>query len=199
MRKAIALIASIFCVAAFGNDMTQACQGNAPTDTEYRNDPKAYADNFCALWLHERAKALRQLSQGIVSIRAFNNPARMYFNPKQFAGNKYIQLRRPWMEGREVVFFADDNERERVICVENRSCTTLYVSAPAVFRSSYGNVDAFRTVFAQVNVSMYGPNLDVEKTFPTAVAAKECVETLLERMEHQDYEHHSVTAACGSI
>ena len=76
MKKAIALVAAIVSVAAFGDDMTEACAGNAPSDTEYWNNPKDYADNFCALWLHERSKALRQLSQSVQTNRARRNPNR---------------------------------------------------------------------------------------------------------------------------
>ena len=70
MKKTIALVAAIVASTTWADSMTDYCESNAPTDTEYWNSPKDYADNFCALYMHERSKAFSQLNKSIVTNRA---------------------------------------------------------------------------------------------------------------------------------
>ena len=127
IRKAIALIATIVSFAAFAQDLTQVCDSNAPTNTEYWNTPKDYADNFCALWKYERHKALNQLGKMLETNRERTNAARIYFNPKHRPNAEYIQLRRPWMDGMKVAFFEAVDKNTRYVCVEDKSCYRVKV------------------------------------------------------------------------
>ena len=72
--------------------------GETATDAEYRSDPLAHADDFCALARFEPYKAARQLSKVAGLNRRFNNRNRHYFDPRRGdPQGLYIQLLRPWM------------------------------------------------------------------------------------------------------
>lgn len=205
MKKAIALIAAIVSSAAFANDMTEACAGNAPSNTEYWNDPKLHADNFCALWLYERHKALRQLNLALKTNRDHNNASRIYFNPKNHPNAEHIQLRRPWMEGRDVQFIDEAGVVPyrhyvgvRYVCVDNRDCAEV-----AIIRQWWelprGDAERHREYYSNTRVYFNDARFRVNKYFPNVSEVKECVEAMLDRMEHQDYNHHSVSSACGAV
>ena len=213
MRKAIALVATIVSVAAFGDDMTQACAGNAPSATEYRNNPKLHADNFCALWLHERSKALRRLSQSVKTNRVINDPNRWYFNPKNHPNAEPIQLRRPWMEGLQVKFIdrpyaggtdgklvCEENDGEDANCVDiwiYQSQKTLVMFGDPVTGLNSGEVDSDDLLIEDDGKNGYHQFI-LKRTFRNASEAKVCVEAILDRMERRHYRHPSVESACGS-
>ena len=75
--------------------------GETATESAYRANPSAYADDFCALARYgDGHRAARQLSKAVGMVRRFNNPNRYYFDPRRGgveAGSEYIQLLRPWM------------------------------------------------------------------------------------------------------
>ena len=74
--------------------------GETATESEYRANPNAYADDFCALARYDGHKAARQLSKAVGMVRRFTNPNRYYFDPRRGGvetGGEYIQLLRPWM------------------------------------------------------------------------------------------------------
>lgn len=219
MKKAIALIAVIVASTTWADSMTDYCESNAPTDTEYWNSPKDYADNFCALYMHERSKAFSQLNKSIVTNRARGNVGRIYFDPKQHPGDKYIQVRRPWMADREVEIFGyartgssleggrslTDSNQYRKICVTGLtgvSCSTLETVAWGA-HEDVGN-NGTRASFSQITVVFSWPYKDMR--FPNADEAKKCAEAILDRMEdapvgvgderRAHYDHHSVTSAC---
>ena len=81
---------------AICDDATE--RGETATETEYRADPGAHSDDFCALARYEPYKAVRQLSKVVGVNRRFNNPNRFYFDPRAEPGAGYIQLRRDWMD-----------------------------------------------------------------------------------------------------
>ncbi len=78
-------------------------RGETATETEYRADPGAHSDDFCALARFDAHKAARQLSKSIRIVRRFENRNRYYFDPRRHGSTEYIQLLRPWM--------ADENKR----------------------------------------------------------------------------------------
>ena len=71
--------------------------GETATADEYRADPLAHADDFCALARFEPRKAAAQLGKMISTTRARSNPNRHYFDPRLGYGDGYVQLLRPWM------------------------------------------------------------------------------------------------------
>ena len=205
MKKVTMLIAAIVSVAAFGDDMTEACAGNAPSNTEYWNNPKDYADDFCALWMHERSKALRQLSQSVKTNRKLNNANRWYFNPKNHPNAEPIQLRRPWMEGLQVKFIDKDTfgklfcdggypkciEIQKGPSYQGRSYEGLYV----FFRQN--NWDDGHPLFVDDDGENGYHRFTLNRTFQNAGEAKVCVEAILDRTEHWHYKHPSIESACG--
>ncbi len=72
-------------------------RGETATAAEYRADPGAHADDFCALARHEPHKAARQLSKMIRTTRLTDNPNRYYLD-RRTGLDGYIQLLRPWMD-----------------------------------------------------------------------------------------------------
>ena len=104
MMKAMMMMAALlWCAVAMGHEdrLTRMCEHYDLTPdwaTEYSRDPKAHADNFCALWAYEPDKALKQLSKALASNRARLNQNRHYFNPQLRPDADYIQMHRPWME-----------------------------------------------------------------------------------------------------
>ena len=222
MRKAIALTLLTFgcsysadqkpvvATTTGANELTEACAGNAPSATEYRNNPKDYADNFCALWMHERSKALRQLSQSVKTNRVINDPNRWYFNPKNHPNAEPIQLRRSWMEGREMAFIdyplaggmdgkvvCEKNDGEYPSCIEieiHQSQNPLVEFLHPERNDSYGD----NPLIEDDGKNGYH-ELEILSKFPNASEAKVCVEAILDRMEHRHYWHPSIESACGGI
>ena len=210
MRKAIALVAAIVATTTGANELTEACAGNAPSATEYRNNPKDYADDFCALWLHERSKALRQLNKALKTNRVINDPNRWYFNPKNHPNAEPIQLRRSWMEGREMAFIdyplaggmdgkvvCEKNDGEYPSCIEieiHQSQNPLVEFLHPERNDNYGD----NPLIEDDGKNGYH-ELEILSKFPNASEAKVCVEAILDRMEHRHYRHPSIESACGGI
>ena len=212
MRKAIALVAAIVATTTGANELTEACAGNAPSATEYRNNPKDYADDFCALWLHERHKALRQLNKALKTNRVINDPNRWYFDSKLYPNAEPIQLRRSWMEGREVKFIdfgrsgsyysrrICENDGEDPNCIEI-SIVQSYWPLTVIFshpRRADADLSSDSPLIEDDGKNGY-QKLVVRSEFPNASEAKVCVEAILDRMEHRHYRHPSIESACGGI
>ena len=210
MKKAAMLVAAIVATTTGANELTQACVESGPNNTEYWNNPKSYADNFCALWLHERHKALRQLNKALKTNHVINDPNRWYFDLKLYPNAEHIQLRRPWMEGRQVKFIDLGRYRfsdRRGICEndgEDQDCIEI-----SLYHLSNGHrplMVAFENPPVRLGddsplIEDDGENgyhaLWVYSRFPNAGEAKVCVEAILDRMERRHYKHPSIESACG--
>ena len=96
------LLLALLAPAAHAHELERLCRSavgdEVPTRAEYERDPKAHADNFCALLLYNQAAVLGQLGKVLKTNRAWANPNRHYFNPKFRPNAEYIQLLRPWMQ-----------------------------------------------------------------------------------------------------
>ena len=103
MKTIIVIAAILQCTWAWGGLLDNICDaaiehGETTTETEYRADPKAHADDFCALARFEPHKAARQLSKSTIINRRFDNSNRFYFDPRLGNYNKpgvYIQILSP--------------------------------------------------------------------------------------------------------
>lgn len=108
MRTVATIAALLLCAGAAGqfqpppDRLLAVCMAmdGFPTKAEYDNDPKRYADDFCALYVHDTAKAVNQLSKSVKANRANGNPNRHYFNPQFRPDADYIQMHRGWMVDR---------------------------------------------------------------------------------------------------
>lgn len=105
MRTIIAIASLLQCTWAFGEGLLDRICSDADraeetaSRIEYNTDPKAYADDFCALARFDNTgAAARQLGKMLSANRRLNNTNRFYFNPFEFPNEKYIQLLRPDME-----------------------------------------------------------------------------------------------------
>lgn len=102
MRALAALTALLLCAGADAHEIERICRSavgaEVPTGAEYQRDPKAHADNFCALLLYNQAAVIGQLGKVLKTNRAWANPNRYYFNPKFRPDVDYVQLLRPWMQ-----------------------------------------------------------------------------------------------------
>ena len=109
MKTTTTIIAALLTVALSASASAQGLldaicddasrRGATATEAEYRDDPLAHADDFCALARFEPHKAAAQLGKMIRTTRGRENPNRFYFDPKRGADSgTYIQLLRPWMQ-----------------------------------------------------------------------------------------------------
>ena len=128
------------------------------TGAEYKKDPEAHADDFCAMARFEPYKAARQLSKVVGVNRRLSNPNRFYFDPRRDrslqAPNDYIQLRRDWM--------ADDWRITQAIGLTTGSRGSLgcgLTAMHAVFSNPASYVQSFRVGLCVDQVSNGMPTL----------------------------------------
>ncbi len=109
LTQTLVLLAALGAATASGQGLLDTIcdaateRGETAAAVEYRANPGAHSDDFCALARFGDAhKAARQLNKSIRITRRFENPNRYYFDRSRndnggYEDASFIQLLRPWM------------------------------------------------------------------------------------------------------